>query len=1301
MPTDLDYFSEEKLNNGCWTSFANSLPHHLQQMFKIAVGKGLVGKSIGNVLQGYYGPDNNGDSGDSRYLGASNGLQEVKYRWGATKHMNWVPVYGWIVFGICRALGDTSWNSLYFDSKTGKCLGYNKESAASKLNEIGKLFFDNGKFSEAKEYFNNAYTHSSYTKNYDVYKSNRENAKAEIDAIKLNSEGDDLFNQGKYHEAHSKYHEAYDKSNVSRQSNIYSTNRDKAKAEIDAINLNSEGDDLLNQGKYHEAHSKYHEACDKSNVSRQYNIYSTNRDKAKAEIDAINLNSEGDDLLNQGKYHEAHSKYHEACDKSNVSRQYNIYSTNRDKAKAEIDAINLNSEGDDLLNQGKYHEAHSKYHEACDKSNVSRQYNIYSTNRDKAKAEIDAINLNSEGDDLLNQGKYHEAHNKYHEACDKSNVSRQYNIYSTNRDKAKAEIDAINLNSEGDDLLNQGKYHEAHSKYHEACDKSNVSRQYNIYSTNRDKAKAEIDAINLNSEGDDLLNQGKYHEAHSKYHEACDKSNVSRQYNIYSTNRDKAKAEIDAINLNSEGDDLLNQGKYHEAHSKYHEACDKSNVSRQYNIYSTNRDKAKAEIDAINLNSEGDDLLNQGKYHEAQSKYHEAYDKSNVSRQYNIYSTNRDKAKAEIDAINLNSEGDDLLNQGKYHEAHSKYHEACDKSNVSRQYNIYSTNRDKAKAEIDAINLNSEGDDLLNQGKYHEAHSKYHEACDKSNVRRQYNIYSTNRDKAKAEIDAINLNSEGDDLFNQGKYHEAHSKYHEACDKSNVSRQYNIYSINREKAKAEIDAINLNSKGDDLFNQGKYREAHSKYHEAYGKSQVNTHHHKYSTNRDKAKVELDALNAYQLGEILFNKRRYNDALKEYQAAHSSSQVINAKSIYNSGISKVKVEIIAEQLYEQGEVLYCTGKYVEAKIKYNEAVHTSKVNKDYYSSLGVVKAQTELDAVELNEQGNMLFVSGNFSEARDKYQQAYDISEVAKKSDGFFRKLLYSPHEYKSNIDKAQTELNAIALNDRADVLLSQGKFAEAIKKYQAAYDKTQVFNQRKQYKNNRDLIQAKVYNREGYKLLSEAKAERDFALKILRYKNAQEKFEKAINKRPSYHVYRNSLTKALAAIKMIEIYNSAFKDFSLMLTSDITDSELEELGHRLDSLLDAPEYGNDSTIVNRFHIVSLRISRKKLNSQLESINRKDINDLIEAIMNLIETEIEVLKELNIIDHKLEQELKSLEGQLNALDLNNECKKSNTDNILVNITSIASRVEEYYEEVENRALERLAQNAQQEHCGNTL
>ncbi|ALN41222.1 hypothetical protein ASQ44_03625 [Rickettsia rhipicephali] len=432
--------------------------------------------------------------------------------------------------------------------------------------------------------------------------------------------------------------------------------------------------------------------------------------------------------------------------------------------------------------------------------------------------------------------------------------------------------------------------------------------------------------------------------------------------------------------------------------------------------------------------------------------------------------------------------------------------------------------------------LNNKGWQLFQEGKYSEAAEYFnnaYQACSSGYQNEQ--TFKNNIDKAKAELDAINLNSQGDNLFNQGRYHEAHSKYQEAYDKSQITKEKNKYTICKDKVKAELNAIGLKKLGDVEFNVGRYDSAKVKYQEAFNKSSVAAHKTTYTNCISKAQVELDAQSAYQCGKMLFNQGKYSDALKKYQAAHSSSKVINAKSTYNDEISKVKVEISAKQLYEQGETLYRAGNYVEAKTKYNEAVYTSEVNKDYYSRTGVAKAQVELDAIELNEQGNTLFASGNFSAAKDKYQQAYNISEVAKKNDNFFSKLFYSPHEYKKNKDKAQTELDAIALSDQANVFLKQGKLAEAIMKYQAAYDKTQIFNQRDQYKNNRDLIQAKVYHKEGYQLLSEASTRGDLAVKILKYKNAQEKFEKAINIRPNSDVYKSSLAKVKAELDAINL----------------------------------------------------------------------------------------------------------------------------------------------------------------------
>ena len=114
MRTDLWYFYESDLNKGCLVDFHNFLPEHLRKMFKESMGGyNSSDRDVTNVLQGYNGPHNNGSSGDSQKLSAIGGLQEVKYWWGASKHLNWVPIVGTLVYGISRACDDTKWHSLF------------------------------------------------------------------------------------------------------------------------------------------------------------------------------------------------------------------------------------------------------------------------------------------------------------------------------------------------------------------------------------------------------------------------------------------------------------------------------------------------------------------------------------------------------------------------------------------------------------------------------------------------------------------------------------------------------------------------------------------------------------------------------------------------------------------------------------------------------------------------------------------------------------------------------------------------------------------------------------------------------------------------------------------------------------------------------------------------------------------------------------------------------------------------------------------------------------------------------------
>jgi hypothetical protein len=342
---DIDYFYERDLNRTNIVYFYNSLPSHLQSRFKEGGNAEII---LGNVLQGYRGPSNlcNRGSGDSGALESSYGVQEIKFWWGTSKCLNILPVSGSVVFFAIRIVqkckGELDWSSLYFDSKTGECLSHDKDEASEKLNNKGCQLFQEGKYVEAAEYHNNAYQFcSSRYCNEQAFRNNRDKAKTEVDAINLNSQGDNLFNQGRYNEAQSKYQEAYNKSTVATNKATYDACKSKAKVELDAIGLKELGDKEFNSGRYDSAKVKYQQACDKSSVTANKTTYVTCINKTKTELEAMKLNSEGDQLFEQEDYKESLDKYQSAYNKSKITKEKNIYAINKDKAQTIINKLSI------------------------------------------------------------------------------------------------------------------------------------------------------------------------------------------------------------------------------------------------------------------------------------------------------------------------------------------------------------------------------------------------------------------------------------------------------------------------------------------------------------------------------------------------------------------------------------------------------------------------------------------------------------------------------------------------------------------------------------------------------------------------------------------------------------------------------------------------------------------------------------------------------------------------------------------------------------------------------------------------
>ncbi|BES99167.1 Hypothetical protein NTJ_11985 [Nesidiocoris tenuis] len=444
MATDLDRFYEKDLDRTNVLDFYNSLPGHLQSKFRKST---RICLGWGNVLQGYRGPSHmrNNGSGDSGELGPSNGLQEIKHWWGARKDLNSrIPVLGTAVFGLGRvvqkAQGVLEWGSLFFDSKTGECLSHDKNEASDELHKNGRRLFDERKYSEAREYFSNAYQScSSGYLNERTFKNAIDEAQVEIEADNLNSSGNQLFEQGKYVEAVEKYREARVRSKIDDKYGTYRANEEKAESETEASILNSHGDSLFSHGEYDKAYGKYSEAYEKSNVDSRCRKYATNRDKARMEVEASQLSAQGDVHFEKGEYRDASEKYRAAYEKSDS--RYDEYRSKRDGAEAELMAADLNSSGDQLYDQGEYGEAHCRYRRAFEKSKISKA--TYRSKMEKAESETEAVELNKRANDLFELGKYREACAKYCAAFEKSQAPREKNAYLAGKNNAQSIVDKL------------------------------------------------------------------------------------------------------------------------------------------------------------------------------------------------------------------------------------------------------------------------------------------------------------------------------------------------------------------------------------------------------------------------------------------------------------------------------------------------------------------------------------------------------------------------------------------------------------------------------------------------------------------------------------------------------------------------------------------------------------------------------------------------------------------------------------------------------------------------------------------
>lgn len=302
---DIDYFSEDKMSSYTMTKFAFSLPVHLREALikslnsSRIINRSLPDRLIMGVLQGYRGPESlcNGSSGDSGELNSTDGLQEIRFWNGTSKLLNLAPIYGTLVFCLGRMAGDTAWHSLYFDSNTGEFLGTTKQEAHNKkfenrnneaeiLNQQGIKLYSEGKYKEAAAKQEQAYQKcTSGYKAEQIFKENATQAKAQA----LNVEGNKFYSQNNYTEAIKKYQEAYNlcPSSKTADRETFKNNIQNAQGENEAMSINTEAQQLFDQGCYQEASDKYQLACDRSCAANNLARYKSNKEKTLLVINTM------------------------------------------------------------------------------------------------------------------------------------------------------------------------------------------------------------------------------------------------------------------------------------------------------------------------------------------------------------------------------------------------------------------------------------------------------------------------------------------------------------------------------------------------------------------------------------------------------------------------------------------------------------------------------------------------------------------------------------------------------------------------------------------------------------------------------------------------------------------------------------------------------------------------------------------------------------------------------------------------------------------------------------------------------
>ncbi len=395
------------------------------------------------------------------------------------------------------------------------------------------------------------------------------------------------------------------------------------------------------------------------------------------------------------------------------------------------------------------------------------------------------------------------------------------------------------------------------------------------------------------------------------------------------------------------------------------------------------------------------------------------------------------------------------------------------------------------KLENEKVNLESNynqyiisGDSMMLAQEYSLALGKYNlalnlkpeESYPKSKVDEIESIFAQQRNAFEDNYNSMIANA--DSLFNTQSYNAAKDKYETALTvktddpypKSRLAEIEKIFEIKANEDKANAEYNSIVKQADDLYKSGNYELAIKKYRvaqalksiENYPASKINT----ITLLLENAAKQKQIDEKYnELVLVAVQKLNQNKLVEARQSYVNASEIKPNELLPKQQITTIDSLIIVEKreaelkqefdkLLAEGDTFKESKEYESALQKYDEALlllPNENIAKTKKQEVVIIQKNIRKEAERKKsyegaiDKGDKLFDEGSFELSRVEFQKAQSL----RKDQEYPRQRLNDISKELERLEAEKEERYAQSISD-ADVLFDQGRYEDALKKYQVA-----------------------------------------------------------------------------------------------------------------------------------------------------------------------------------------------------------------------------------------------------------